>query len=354
MVFSMHQNYMALALSLAARRQYTVSPNPMVGCVIVKNNRIIGEGWHEYAGGPHAEIVALQNATESVEGATMYVTLEPCCHTGKTPPCVDALIQSQIKKVFVACEDPNPLVAGKGIQALRVAGIEVEVGLHQQEAIALNKIFFHFMKSHRPYVISKWTMSLDGKTITHPNDDRYISSQESIAHSHDVRQMVDAIVIGSKTAIQDDPLLTVRAVDAIKHPTRFILASRGQLPLHLKCFDAALPSQTIVVATENVSSNWLVLAKEKNIEVWICKEKNNRVDLRDFLDRLAQVNITSVLVEGGENLRNSFFQENLVNEVQVYLAPKIISQLKQKESLRNMKIVKVGEDVFLQSMMEGA
>jgi diaminohydroxyphosphoribosylaminopyrimidine deaminase/5-amino-6-(5-phosphoribosylamino)uracil reductase len=345
--------YMQRALQLAELGRLTVSPNPMVGCVLVKNNQIIGEGFHQRAGEPHAEVYALKNASEDTKGATAYVTLEPCCHTGRTPPCTQALIAAGIKTVYIACLDPNPLVAGKGIEALKAAGIEVHVGLYEQEAISLNKIFFHFTQTRRPYVICKWAMSLDGRTITHPEDTRVISSSDSLQHSHEIRQSVDAIVIGARTASLDNPQLTVRHVGAIKQPLRFILASKGNLPFNLKIFDPSLPSKTIVVTTSFAKESWLKAAKEKNIEVWHCATKNQLIDLHDFLNQLGQTNITSILVEGGESLHASFFAEDLVNEVQVYIAPKIISQLNKKKPLFNLSTTTIGQDIFINAHLGG-
>jgi diaminohydroxyphosphoribosylaminopyrimidine deaminase/5-amino-6-(5-phosphoribosylamino)uracil reductase len=342
-----HLFYMQRALQLAALGRFTVAPNPMVGCILVKNHQIIGEGFHQRAGEPHAEVYALKNARENTQGATAYVTLEPCCHTGRTPPCTQALIAAGIKTVYVACLDPNPLVAGKGVETLKAAGIEVHLGLCEQEAIALNKVFFHFIQTHRPYVICKWAMSFDGKTITHPEDDRLISCHDSQQHSHQIRQAVDAIVIGAKTASQDNPLLTIRHAEATKQPLRFILASKGNLPLDLKIFAASLPSKTIIVTTPHADTNWLKAAKAKNIEIWQCATKDEQIDLQDFLTKLGQAHISSILVEGGESLHASFFAQTLVNEVQVYLAPKIISKLTQKKPLFNLTTTSIGSDIFL-------
>ena len=345
---ALHTEYMSTALTLAARRKYTVSPNPMVGCILVKNNQIVGQGWHQFAGQPHAEIYALEAAGDQARGATVYVSLEPCSHFGRTPPCVNALIKAGVANVYVACLDPNSLVNGQGVEALQAAGIKVSVGLCEIEARALNKIFFHFMKRHHPYVIAKWAMSLDGKTITHPRDNRFISSQDSLNHSHEIRQSVDAIVIGSRTAIQDDPLLTVRHTKIIKHPLRFVLASKGDLPFTLKCFDSTLPAKTIVVTTHHAEKAWLDLAASKNIEVWQCNEKNNYIDLQDLLKKMGEAGISSVLVEGGRTLQDSFFQENLVNQVQVYLAPNIIGQLENKKYFGEIKFETCGKDIFLE------
>jgi len=336
---------MKSALQLAESGRYTVSPNPMVGCIIMNNNEVVGQGYHQQAGGPHAEVIALQNAGTKAKGATAYVTLEPCCHYGRTPPCTNALIQAGIKKVYVASLDPNPLVAGKGLEQLKNAGIEVEFGLLEKVATQLNEIFFHYIQTRRPFVIAKWAMSLDGKTTTHAEDTRDISCAKSHEFSHQIRQQVDAILIGAKTAIQDNPLLTVRypieKANHLKQPIRIILSRSGNLPDHLKIFDSSLPAKTIIATTNKD-------IKTTNAEVLILPENSNSfVDLKCLLTALGERSITSLLVEGGMTVLHDFFQENLVNKVHVYLAPKIVGSLKQKQPLKNLSISTIDEDFFI-------
>jgi diaminohydroxyphosphoribosylaminopyrimidine deaminase / 5-amino-6-(5-phosphoribosylamino)uracil reductase len=351
-------HYMSLALALAERGRYTVSPNPMVGCVIVKDNRVIGQGFHHHAGGPHAEILALEQAGLEARGASAYVTLEPCCHHGKTPPCTEALIKAGIKQVYAACIDPNPLVAGKGIEALRAAKINVNVGLGEIEAKRLNEIFFHFMKHKRPFVIAKWAMSLDGKTITHKDDTRDISSSISLQTAHRVRQQVDAILIGANTAKEDNPLLTVRwrALDVpiTKQPRRIVLSSHGDLPLDLHLFSSADADKTIVVTTASVNTTWRQAALEKNITlILVEKNKKGRVDLCSMLNELGKHNITSVLVEGGRTVHENFMEENLVNQFHVYLAPVIIGSLPKKQRLSTIKLTSLATDFYFTADHEG-
>jgi diaminohydroxyphosphoribosylaminopyrimidine deaminase / 5-amino-6-(5-phosphoribosylamino)uracil reductase len=353
---STHHDYMSSALNLALHGRYTVSPNPMVGCIIVKNHRVIGQGWHQRAGGAHAEIHALKEAGSESQGAIVYLTLEPCCHYGRTPPCTQALIQAGIKKVYVACLDANPLVAGKGVQALRSAGIEVETGLCETAARQMNEIFFHYIQHKRPFVMAKWAMSLDGKTITHPHDAKDISCRESRYASHAIRQQVDAILVGSKTAIDDDPLLTVRhhaADDAkSKQPIRIILASRGQLPLHLTMFDPSLPAHTIIATTDEADKDWCDAIRNKNIEVlFIAKNKQGQVDLPTLLDELGKKEITSLLVEGGMTVHQSFFNENLVNQIHVYLAPVIIGSLNNKKIVTNINLSRIDSDFYFTAIL---
>lgn len=352
-----HSNYMKSALQLAGYGRYSVSPNPMVGCVIVNHNEVVGEGYHQQAGGPHAEVIALQNAGSKAKGADAYVTLEPCCHYGRTPPCTKALIEAGIKKIYIACLDPNPLVAGKGLQELKAAGIEVELGLCQNEAVALNEIFFHFIRTKKPFVIAKWAMSLDGKTITHQEDSPDISSLKSREFSHQTRQQVDAILIGSKTAVQDNPLLTVRYptenTHQLKQPIRILLSSHGDLPADLRLFDSSLPAKTIVATTNKVKSSWVSKLEAKNVEVLVLPgNSHSHVDINYLLSALGERGVSSLLIEGGMTVLHEFFNENLVNKVHVYLAPKIIGSLKQKQQWVDLTIANIDEDFFITAVSE--
>lgn len=365
---------MTQALELAKLGRHSVSPNPMVGCVITKDNRVIGSGYHKQAGGPHAEVFALQQAGESAKNATLYVTLEPCAHYGRTPPCVDAIIRAGVIKVVVACLDPNPLVGGKGVRLLCEAGIEVEVGVCEAEAKELNEIFFHYIKTKRPFVISKWAMSLDGKTVTHPEDNRQISSAESQMHCHQTRAAVDAILIGSRTLLSDDPLLTVRMIeDVSKQPVRIIVSNQAYLPASLKVFDPNLEGRTIVVTPnrqldnsihrDNVSSSTnqsSTTSLERythlpsHVEILtIDSDGQGNIDLASLLDELGKRHITSVLVEGGMTLHQQFFAKNLVNKTIVYLAPVVIGSSPNKITLKEISMKGLGKDICIESVLEG-
>jgi diaminohydroxyphosphoribosylaminopyrimidine deaminase/5-amino-6-(5-phosphoribosylamino)uracil reductase len=345
---------MSSAIQLAMQGRFTVSPNPMAGCILVKDDKIIGQGFHQQAGGPHAEVIALQQAGGAAKDATAYITLEPCCHFGRTPPCTHALIKAGVKTVYVACKDPNPLVAGKGLAELQAAGIAVQVGLHEKEAIELNEIFFHYIQHKKPFVFSKWAMSLDGKTITHAKDDKAISHFLSHQHAHQLRQQVDAILIGANTAIQDDPLLTVRYASGVaptKHPLRIIVTGRA-LPAHLRLFDGTLPGKTLIATTEGTDKNWNAL-RDKNIEILALPENaDKKVSLPDLLTALGKREITSLLVEGGATLHQAFFQENLVNKIHVYVAPVIIGALEKKRPLCNVQVSALGNDFYFTAKSE--
>lgn len=342
-------HYMQFALELAERGRLTVSPNPMVGCVIVKDNQIIGQGYHQRAGEPHAEIYALEQAGLQAKEATLYVTLEPCCHHGRTPPCVDALIKSGIKKIYIACTDPNPQVAGKGIKALMAAGIDVEVGLQKDKALALNETFFHFITHKRPFVIAKWAMSLDGKTVTHPEDSRHISSNASQTNTHELRQQVDAILIGANTARYDNPQLTVRlAANIKKHPTRIILSSHGELPQDLHIFNPDLPGKTILVTTEHAASTTTYPVDV----ITLPANKEGNVDLLMLLNKLGEMQITSLLIEGGMRVHEQFFAANLVNKISVYIAPVIIGQTPRKQSVTLQHYEQLASDLHILATCE--
>lgn len=347
-----HSQFMSHALELALCGRYTASPNPMVGCVIVKNNQIIGKGFHQKWGDAHAEINALKEAGADAKDATLYVTLEPCCHVGKTPPCTTALIQAGIKKIIVACLDPNPLVSGKGIHTLRSAGMEVEIGLEEIAAKKINEIFFYYIQHHRPFVIAKWAMSLDGRMNVNPGDSPYISCPESQVHSHDIRQQVDAIMVGSKTAILDNPRLTRRPHDtALKQPVRIIVCGKNALPLHLALFDPRLPGKTIIASTQkNHREIYQSILSEKMEFLFLPGDEESQVDLNALLDALGKKNMSSLLVEGGTALHRSFFKEKLVNKIQVYLSPSIMGSDK-RQPVDTLTSISVGADFFLTADM---
>lgn len=347
-----HHTFMQKALQLAERGRYSVSPNPMVGCVITNQNDIVGTGYHVRAGDAHAEVLALQEAGVRARGATVYVTLEPCCHHGRTPPCVNALIKAGVKKVYAACLDPNPLVSGQGVKQLRAAGIEVDVGLGGEQAAALNEIFFHFITHRKPFVIAKWAMSLDGKTITHPTDDRMISGTASHQTTHALRQQVDAVLISGKTAIADNPQLTVRELPAghtvSKQPLRVILAGKQTLPLDLHVLNDTSIANTLVVVTEETDKEWLADLHKKPIKVMCVQAASSgRVHLPALLDALGRMQITSLLVEGGMTLLQHFFKENLINKMHVYVAPVIIGEQTKKQPLIDMQYQLLDSDLHI-------
>lgn len=349
-----HEKYMQMALQLAERGRYSVSPNPLVGCVLVNDDHVVGSGWHEKAGGPHAECFALEQAGSRAHGATAYLTLEPCSHVGRTPPCAPQLVAAGIKTAYIATLDPNPLVNGQGVAHLQAAGITVHVGLCAEAARQQNRIFFHFIQQKKPFVIAKWAMSLDGKTSVQKGDDRQLSSEESQHKTHELRHGVDAIVVGSHTAIQDDPLLTVRYLDTIlKHPIRLILCGQTLLPFNLRVLDQTLPGATWLIVPENIDAAWYQAAQKQNVTVIPCMtDEKGQIHLPTLMDYLATKGITSILVEGGMSLLQSFFTAGLVNESHVFLTPTIIGSLAKKMKMTVNSMQAVGVDYHLTATHE--
>lgn len=317
--------YMKRALLLAENGSGSTSPNPLVGAVIVKEGRIIGEGWHQRAGEPHAEVNAINNATESVEGSTIYVNLEPCSHYGRTPPCASLLAERKFKRVVIAMEDPNPLVAGKGIKLLRDIGIQVDVGLHRLEALKLNDIFIKHITRKSPFVLLKAAMTLDGKTATRTGDSKWISGEESRSYVHRLRNRYAAILAGVNTVIKDDPELTTR-LEGLKgrNPLRIIIDSRGSIPVNARVLKQIGDKKTIVGTTEDMSESRKKLLEEQGVEVITTGKRNGRVDLIQLLKELGNRGIDSVLVEGGGTVAASFLEADLVDKVAFFIAPVII------------------------------
>lgn len=354
MVNLQHEIYMTHALNLAKQGLFTVSPNPMVGCVIVKNNQVVGQGFHKKRGKPHAEIYALAEAKEEAKGAIAYISLEPCCHHGLTPPCTNALIRAGIKKVYMASLDPNPLVSGQGVLMLQKAGIEVEIGLKEKEATALNESFFYYRKHKRPFVMTKWAMSLDGKTVTHHKDSKLISGKNSVKLAHQLRNQVDALLVGANTAISDNPSLTVRfsgiEPDLIKHPTRIILCGHRLLPRHLRIFDSKQPAaKTLLVVSEETQAQYYQAWHLSHLEVLVLASEKGKINLSLLLDVLGKREITSLLVEGGMTVHEHFFSHRLVNKMHVYLASKLIASLEEKEIISITEMKNIGEDFYIQA-----
>ena len=316
---------MRRALALARRGEGRVEPNPMVGCVIVRNGRVIGEGFHRRFGGPHAEIEALRSCQSNPRGADVYVSLEPCCHLGKTPPCTKALIEANVARVVVAQRDPDKRVGGRGLRALRRAGFCVETGLLHDEAQAVLAPYLTRQTLGRPYVIAKWAQSLDGKLATQTKDSRWISGECSRRSVHRLRARVDAVLVGSETVLKDDPMLTARDVPIRRRALRIVLDRRLRTPATCQLVTTAADFPTMIVtAGRNVkSSNGLRLAR-KGVEVVGCPVMKKGLSLRSFLRMLAKRQVTNLLVEGGAELLTSFLMETLVDEALVFVAPKLI------------------------------
>ncbi|MDQ0257708.1 diaminohydroxyphosphoribosylaminopyrimidine deaminase/5-amino-6-(5-phosphoribosylamino)uracil reductase [Evansella vedderi] len=317
----MDNKYMQMAIELAKTAKGQTTPNPLVGAVIVKNNQLIGFGAHLKAGEPHAERHALAMAGKKAEGATMYVTLEPCSHHGRTPPCADAVIEAGLKKVFVATTDPNPKVAGKGIEKLKMAGIEVVEGLMKAEADDLNKVFYHFIQTKKPFVTLKSATSLDGKIATSTGESQWITSEESRMDAHRLRHEHDAILVGVNTVLEDDPSLTTRIEGGGKHPIRIILDHHLKTPVDAK------------LLTDNIAPTWIFTTvkadKQKvgqlsSLGAKIITMEEEEISIPSVLSYLGEMEISSLLVEGGGSINDSFLRSGEFQQVVVYLAPMLI------------------------------
>lgn len=316
------QIYMQRALELAALAVGRTSPNPLVGCVIVRDRQIIGEGYHHQAGTPHAEIHALAAAGHLASGSTVYVTLEPCSHVGKTPPCADALIAAGVQRVVIPLLDPNPLVAGSGVQKLQDAGIQVDVGLLEHEAHRLNEVFFKAITTGLPFVLYKTAQTLDGKIATETGDSRWISNEQSRTYVHKLRNVYDVIMVGSQTVLRDDPALTCRLPDG-RDPIRVIVDGELLIPENAKVL-AAAKSRTIIATTKAAPPDKVAhLMAMPGVEVWQYPS-DRRVPLETLLRDLVRRGWNGVLLEGGGQLAGTFFQHGFVDKVEIFLAPKFI------------------------------
>jgi len=317
---------MRRALELARQAAGRTSPNPMAGAVLVKNGKIVGEGFHQQAGKPHAEVEALHAAGEAARGATLYVNLEPCAHYGRTPPCTQALINAGVSKVFYAVEDPNPAVHGKGHAQLEAAGITVHKGLLESQAVRLNQPFFKYIHTGRPFVTAKFAMSLDGKIATLTGESKWITNERSRMRSHQLRDITDAILVGAGTALADDPQLTTRLPRAnVHHPLRIVADSRGRLPLSARLYDPKLPGQTVLATTSLSDPTHRAALEARGVEVWVLPANEaGHVRLEALLDELGQRGLLTLLVEGGSELLGAFFSARLVDRVSAFLAPLII------------------------------
>jgi diaminohydroxyphosphoribosylaminopyrimidine deaminase/5-amino-6-(5-phosphoribosylamino)uracil reductase len=315
--------HMQRALELATLGQGYVEPNPMVGCVIVEGAEIIGEGWHRRYGQAHAEIEALRLAGHRAQGATMYVTLEPCCHQGKTPPCTRAVIQSGVRRVVIAQRDPFPQVNGGGLAELRSAGIEVEVGLLEAEARRLNAPYLKLLETGRPWIIAKWAMTLVGKTATRVGSSRWISNPQSREIVHALRGRVDAIVVGRETARLDDPLLTARPPGP-RTALRVVIDTRGELALDSQLVRTAREVPLLVAVGPDASAADRHAFEAAGCEAFVCQAESHKERLQDLLRELGRRRMTNVLVEGGGRLVGSLLDIGEIDEVHVFIAPKLI------------------------------
>jgi diaminohydroxyphosphoribosylaminopyrimidine deaminase/5-amino-6-(5-phosphoribosylamino)uracil reductase len=348
--------YMSRAINLAKKGRYTTDPNPRVGCVLVRDNAIIGEGWHAKAGFGHAEVEALKNVSDA-KGATAYVTLEPCSHYGRTPPCCDALINAGVTRVVAAMQDPNPKVSGRGLEKLKAAGIEVSCGLLQDEAKTLNRGFIKRMTDNRPFVRSKLAMSLDGRTAMASGESKWITSDQARADVHRLRAESSAIVTGINTVLADDPSLNARIDEEVLQPVRVVLDTHLKMPLNAQM--AKLPGRSLVLTCAQ-DNHKQTLLQQAGFEVHQLPGKNGRLDLHAVMNFLAGQQINELLVEAGSVLNGALLDEGLVDEYVVYMAPCILGdqgrglfnlpglqQMSDKKQLKLCDSRQIGQDLKL-------
>ena len=357
------EKHMRLAIRLAKRAEGLTSPNPIVGAVIVKNGKVVGRGYHKMCGMPHAEVNALRQAGLKARGATIYVTLEPCDHFGKTPPCTDALINSGVKRVVIGMKDPNPLNNGKGMKKLNSNGIKTDIGILKDEAIEMNKPFIKSVTKKLPYVTVKTAQSIDGKIATKTGDSKWITSEASRKFVHDLRSSVDAVMVGVNTIIKDDPLLTSRGTRFKKQPIRVVVDSRLSTPVGAKIFSDVKISPVIIVTTKKSDRKKIGQIEKKGARVIILKSSRGGLDLKSLMNKLTNMGIINVLVEGGGNLIAGLVESRLVDKFLFFIAPKIIGgknaitsvegagikMIKDAAELKNIKLRKIGPDILIEA-----
>lgn len=357
---SYDEKYMRLAMQLAGNAIGRTSPNPLVGAVIVKDNRVVGCGWHRKAGTPHAEVHALNQAGELAQGADVYVTLEPCAHYGKTPPCAKALVEAKVKNVYGGLLDVNPKVAGKGFKILEDAGIHVEYGFLQDELRKQNEVFFKWIEHKKPFVVLKAAMTLDGKIATATGQSKWITNETSRAYGYKLRDIYDGIMVGINTVIEDNPMLTAR-VDGGKNPIRIVVDSSLKIDINANVVQDK-SAKTIIATTDKADKDKFLKLQAQDVDVIVVdKDKNDKVDIEKLLDILGQQNICSILVEGGATLSGSFVAKKLVDKVYFFIAPKIIGgkeaktpvagtgilNLQEALALKDIQIEKLEEDILI-------
>lgn len=357
---SYDEKYMRLAMQLAGNAIGRTSPNPLVGAVIVKDNRVVGCGWHRKAGTPHAEVHALNQAGELAQGADVYVTLEPCAHYGKTPPCAKALVEAKVKNVYGGLLDVNPKVAGKGFKILEDAGIHVEYGFLQDELRKQNEVFFKWIEHKKPFVVLKAAMTLDGKIATATGQSKWITNETSRAYGYKLRDIYDGIMVGINTVIEDNPMLTAR-VDGGKNPIRIVVDSSLKIDINANLVQDK-SAKTIIATTDKADKDKILKLQAQDVDVIVVdKDENDKVDIEKLLDILGQQNICSILVEGGATLSGSFVAKKLVDKVYFFIAPKIIGgkeaktpvagtgilNLQEALALKDIQIEKLEEDILI-------
>ena len=360
--------FMKVALELAAKHKGQTSPNPMVGAVVVQNGRIVGQGAHQRAGTPHAEVIALEQAGKLAIGSVLYVNLEPCCHNGKTPPCTTKIISSGVKKVIAAMKDPNPLVRGKGFKQLQQARIEVEIGLLEKEAKKLNEIFIKFISTGKPFIIMKAAISIDGKIATVTGDSKWISNERSRRKVYELRNQVDAIIVGENTLLTDNPRLNVHNIPNPHNPLKIVITKKLDIdPVKIKEMNININDNNLLFVAVNNSENisQTKIYTKNGIETLLVNSANNHLNLDELLSKLGKKKITSVLLEGGSYIYTSFLKAGLVDKIHLFQSPIIIGNdgipmvrnmannvITDSMKLKNIEVERLYEDIHISGYLE--
>jgi diaminohydroxyphosphoribosylaminopyrimidine deaminase/5-amino-6-(5-phosphoribosylamino)uracil reductase len=352
--------WMKRALRLAEKGRGRTSPNPMVGAVLIKNGKVVGEGYHARAGEAHAEILALRQAGEAARGSTLYLNLEPCTHYGRTPPCAPEVIRSKVKRAVIGMEDPNPIVRGRGLKSLRRAGLDVKMGILEKECRKLNEFYCKYIQKKEPFIILKVAATLDGKIATREGESKWISGETSRRFVHRMRDQVDGVVVGIGTVLKDDPQLTARMKNG-RDPYRIVLDSRLRIPEDARVIGDS-PPKTIIATTEGADKDKIERLEEKGVRVLIFDSKQGRVDLKKCVDKLGEMGMMGLLVEGGSRINGSFLDEGLIDKILFFLSPKLIGDgkalgifggsgkatLKEAIPLNEVRLRRMGEDVLIE------
>jgi len=340
------QVWMRRALELAERGRGAVEPNPLVGAVVVRDGQVVGEGWHECFGGPHAEVHALAQAGAAAQGATLYVTLEPCCHVGKTPPCTEAVLRAGVARVVAAMADPFPQVAGQGIARLQAAGVAVTVGVEEEAARRLNAPYLKLLATGMPYVYAKWAMTLDGKIATRTGDSRWISNRASRHLVHALRGRMDAIIVGIGTALADDPLLTARPPGP-RTATRIVLDSRGRLPSESQLIRTLADAPVLLAVAEQADPETMKRLRSAGCELLPLPVQDGHISIPALLAELGRRRMTNVLVEGGAGVLGSFHDAGAIDEVHVFIAPRLAGGVESKTPIAGRGVERIADSLEL-------
>jgi len=354
-----HKKYMELALQLAEKGKGTTSPNPMVGSLIVKRGRIVGKGWHKKCGEAHAEVCALQQAGKKAKDGILYVTLEPCSHWGRTPPCTEQIVQAGIREVVIGMEDPNPIISG--YEELKFRGLKVRIGILEEECKKLNEPYIKWMKSKKPFVVVKAAMSLDGRIATRTGDSKYITSKEARKLVHELRAEYDAVMVGINTVIKDDPQLTVRLAKG-RNPVKIILDSSLKIPFNANVIKSE-PNRLIIATTKKAPKAKIKKLQQNGVHVLVVNMKNGKIDLVGLMGELGKREICSIMIEGGAELNAEAIKSGIVDKILIFISPKLIGEglaalgdlginkIDKSIKIKKLDYRKIGKDILIEGYL---